>query len=867
MTMPPLRQRPEEKLSGRDFIAPASFWMPEHFVLSAWIEHAPFAFWLVDVHRPRTLVELGTHYGFSYLVFAQAVKRLELATQCFAIDTWKGDEHAGFYGDEVFTELRDYHDPLYSKFSQLLRMTFDEAARHFDDGSVDLLHIDGRHFYDDVKHDFETWKPKLSERGIVLFHDVEVQRREFGVFRLWNELKEQYPHFGFVHGQGLGVLGVGPRVSGLPSALFAASGDAALTEEIREMYARLGGGLQDRWLLGERTSQMERGSAELAQKTAECERLHSELATRTAETQPLREQLARAVAERDAMQAELTRTTAERQRLQGQVSQVTQQTRELQASIANREAELRSITSSTSWKMTGVVRAVGERMPSGAKSRIKSAMRLAWWTVTLRLPGEVRRRAQFRRDKQVVSGSELFDRDWYLAQNPDVAQAGVDPVEHYLLSGSLEGRAPSLQFDGKWYLKQNPDVASAGMNPLVHYVGWGKAEGRLPRPPQSADVTSRGLAIQPQAAPGYAVRASDRRPKIVFVSGNQHAVGHRYRVLNLAESLEADAYRTILIPVEELAKRLGEAEGCDILWLWRTPWSDVIASAMESARRSGARVVFDIDDLLFRPELARSEVIDGIRSMGQSENDARALYEGFRATLMHADHFTTTTVPIARAAEDVGKPTTVIPNGFERGRLELSRAMQLRRQSSDGVVRIGYFSGTLTHQRDLALASRAVAKVLAENPQVRLVLWRETVNLAEFPELEEHAGQIEWRERVPRDETPREYATFDINIAPLEVGNPFCEGKSELKFFEAALVSIPTVASPTQPFATAIRHGETGFLADSDQRWYQLLRDLVQSSELRTSVGNRAYEAVLWQYGPERRKLLMTSLIAQLLAS
>jgi glycosyltransferase involved in cell wall biosynthesis len=290
---------------------------------------------------------------------------------------------------------------------------------------------------------------------------------------------------------------------------------------------------------------------------------------------------------------------------------------------------------------------------------------------------------------------------------------------------------------------------------------------------------------------------------------------------------------------------------------------------MEAARRADAKVVFDIDDLLFRPELARAEIIDGIRSMGQNENDARELCERFRKVLTQADNFTTTTVPLAEQAKDLGKPTTIIPNGYEPARLEASRAAHRAREAraGDGVVRVGYFSGTLTHQQDLALASRAVAAVLAENPQVRLVLWRETVNLAEFPELEQHAEQIEWRDRVPRGESPREYAQFDINIAPLEIGNPFCEAKSELKFFEAALVGIPTVASPTQPYATAIRHAETGFLADSDQQWYQLLRELVQSPELRTSVGNRAYEAVLWQYGPERRQRLVTSLITKLLAS
>lgn len=862
MTAPAVRQHPNgTPPSGQSFISPASFWVPDYFVLSAWIEHAPFAFWLVDVQRPRLIVELGTHSGFSYLVFAQAVKRLNLVTRCFAIDTWKGDEHSGFYGDEVFAELRDYHDRHYSNFSQLVRTTFDEAIGHFEDGSIDLLHIDGRHFYEDVKHDFDTWRPKLSNHAIVLLHDVEVQRRNFGVHKLWSELRGNYPHFEFVHGQGLGVLGVGDLLPDKPSALFAASKDSSQTLQIREMYGRLGGSLQDLWLLKERTLQMDQSHAELAQKTAECQRLHSEMATKTAEMQQAR--------------AQLSESMAQQEQLLVQVAQMAGQCQRLEGSLVHREAEVRGITSSTGWRMTALVRAFGNGLASATKRRFRSVIQWAWWTLTLQLPGRLQRRSQLRRDKDLVLKSGLFDGQWYLTRNQDVAQAGVDSVQHYLLSGGLEGRDPSSLFDGSWYLRQNPDVTDAGINPLIHYLRWGKAEGRLPKPPQSSNRCSAKSSVQmesasqPEALPQSLAGTRDCRPKIVFISGNQHAVGHRYRVLNLAESLAPRFYHTVIIPIDEFPQRLVEIKDCDIVWIWRAPYSEAVASVIETARQSGARVVFDIDDLLFRPELARSEIIDGIRSMGQKEDDARALHEGYRSVLLRADYVTTTTLALAREAQDLGKPTTVIPNGFERQRLELCRTLRLSRQAnaSDGLVRIGYFAGTLTHQRDLALASHGLAAVLAENPKVRLVLWRGTVNLAEFPELERQSDQIEWRDRVDRDNTPLEYAQFDINIAPLEVGNPFCEAKSDLKFFEASLLDIPTVASPTQPYASAIRHGETGFLANDDQQWYTLLRDLVQSSELRTRVGSRAYQEVLWLYGPERRRQLMTDFVDRLLAS
>jgi hypothetical protein len=178
---------------------------------SAWIGHIPFGAWLVKQLKPKNFVELGTHYGHSYFAICQAIQEADLNTKCFAIDLWEGDEHSRSYGNDVFQTVENYSTEHYRSFSNLLKMTFDDALSHFDEGSIDLLHIDGLHTYEAVKHDYETWLPKLAPGAVILFHDTSVKENNFGVYRLWDELTKVHPqHFNFDHSFGLGVV----RLSG-----------------------------------------------------------------------------------------------------------------------------------------------------------------------------------------------------------------------------------------------------------------------------------------------------------------------------------------------------------------------------------------------------------------------------------------------------------------------------------------------------------------------------------------------------------------------------------------------------------------------------------------------------------------------------
>lgn len=188
-----------------DLVEPL-FSLPLKMPLTAWGGHIPFLFVLMRLLRPRSYVDLGVHVGASLIAAATAAKAYQVPSNLYGVDTWEGDPHAGFYdGDTMYYELKGFMEHQF-RGVHLVRRLFDDALELFAPGSIDLLHIDGLHTYEAVKHDFLTWFPKVSPSGVIMFHDTAVHERGFGVFRLLRELKEQFTTMEFFQSYGLGVL-------------------------------------------------------------------------------------------------------------------------------------------------------------------------------------------------------------------------------------------------------------------------------------------------------------------------------------------------------------------------------------------------------------------------------------------------------------------------------------------------------------------------------------------------------------------------------------------------------------------------------------------------------------------------------------
>ncbi|MEX1324848.1 MAG: class I SAM-dependent methyltransferase [Synechococcaceae cyanobacterium] len=185
--------------------------LPRYLAPSAWWEHVPVAHWLVDRLQPHTVVELGSHYGVSFFAFCESAEAFSPQTFIYAVDTWQGDEHAGAYGEEVYQRVLREQERNHRSRSRLVRSSFDEAAGHFSPGAIDLLHIDGLHTYEAVRHDLETWQPLLRPGAVLLFHDINVRERGFGVWKLWQELLDRPDTHGLSlrNGHGLGILSFG----------------------------------------------------------------------------------------------------------------------------------------------------------------------------------------------------------------------------------------------------------------------------------------------------------------------------------------------------------------------------------------------------------------------------------------------------------------------------------------------------------------------------------------------------------------------------------------------------------------------------------------------------------------------------------
>jgi len=348
--------------------------------------------------------------------------------------------------------------------------------------------------------------------------------------------------------------------------------------------------------------------------------------------------------------------------------------------------------------------------------------------------------------------------------------------------------------------------------------------------------------------PSSSTTVDDDQPirSVLFVVGIQGAP-LRYRARLPAEALATRGITARVLHYRD-PELLSAALYADAVVFYRVPATIQTMALIDSvrARLASVPVLFDVDDLIFDPTLEGQ--LDGLESLSAAEHELwwRGVAR-YRTTMEVCDVFVGSTAELcSHASATTGLPARRFANGVGFLLARCSDAA-LRRPRMRGPVRIGYFSGTTTHDADWASVEPAVVDVLTRHPEVELWLGG---HLDTTRALEPFADRVVTLPFVAWYELPGILRDTDICLAPLTINGRFNEAKSAIKWLEAALVETPTVAAPTGPFREAIDHGRNGMLCSTTTEWVDALERLVVSEAERRRMGTQARRDALLTWSP-----------------
>lgn len=466
-------------------------------------------------------------------------------------------------------------------------------------------------------------------------------------------------------------------------------------------------------------------------------------------------------------------------------------------------------------------------------------------------------------DREDVINSGLFDETWYLDTYPDVAAARIDPLTHFMDLGWRELRKPNVLFDTAWYLTTFPDVEAEGCNPLLHYIRHGAVEMRDtserfrpsifqdPATPRGAHHLAAATAYLSKidngtkSAPHRAVYSSP--PRILIIAELTIPQCRKYRVDQKAELLQSIGYDSTILNWHDAAACEAAIDTHAIVIFYRVPAVESVLRCIRKAKALHVPTFWEVDDLIFDPNTYLMNASLGVLSphIQQSVLSGVPLY---RAAMLACDAAIASTHVLAQAMRDAGVPIThVVPNALDKDTIEAARKASIAARRSDRTIRIVYGSGTNTHDADFLEAAPGILATLIKYPHVRLRL----VGDIGLPDtFKAFAKRIERYPTASYSKYLSLLAECDISIAPLEP-TLFNDAKSNIKYIEAAMVGLPSVCSPRAEFSRIIRHGENGYLADSDDDWAEAFSCLVDDKEKRRTLADSALSTVLDAYDPK----------------
>ena len=334
-------------------------------------------------------------------------------------------------------------------------------------------------------------------------------------------------------------------------------------------------------------------------------------------------------------------------------------------------------------------------------------------------------------------------------------------------------------------------------------------------------------------------KAVPREQYILLIDGVENIIPQctRYRVLNKAEQLRKHGFEVMVTNLSDF--QLSMAQNASHIIIYRSPISPELLRLCHMAQDYGKPIFYDIDDLVFDTVYTdQLSYTQGLNSVEKGNYDAGVRNYGYM--LENCDGVITSTNQLQEELYKYQSKVLLNRNLASDDLIAISSQYIKDYSQTSDIVKIGYFSGSISHNENFELIKPAIKQLLTKYSNVQLHI----VGILDIPQdMKPFENQIVTHDYVDWDKLPALISEVDINLAPL-VDSIFNRAKSEIKWIEAALVKVPTVASKIGAFSDMVIDGETGLLATDDQ-WFDKLEALVLSPELRQNIAESAYRAVL----------------------
>jgi glycosyltransferase involved in cell wall biosynthesis len=413
-------------------------------------------------------------------------------------------------------------------------------------------------------------------------------------------------------------------------------------------------------------------------------------------------------------------------------------------------------------------------------------------------------------------------------------------------AGSL-GLDTSAMLDHLYSLWTRPEAAF-GHVPASEVGAEQFSESSRITVPESAQLTA-GLAMTPptpQIAAAAVLKhicgSVPRRPRAgepsrwLYLTDEPSSAHAIYRVKNPLDALNRCGEYASWTTPEQITDDTPLPTSA--LIVHRCRWTPALHGLIFRARSRGVTVAFDIDDWLLDPCVVEQGWFRFALQHGHQRRDQwLEAIASYRRIALECDLIIVPTATLAAHACSLGKPVMLLPNGFSPENLALSDHWREQRANRDrnARFRLGYASGSPTHDADFATIMPPLQEAFARHPQLELTLIGHLGHdlIEQLP-----SKRVEIRPKVAHINLAYELARLDLNLAPLEA-NPFCDAKSPQKYFEAALVGVPSLVSANPVFREQVTHQHNGLLARSPDEWLHVLHAALQTGTAQ-ALGNAA---------------------------